>query len=290
LTSCTVSPGMSEAEIDEIIGLMRFERYRFAPARRACIPEKNGRLRPLGIPSWRDRLAGEVIGLILEAACEPSFSSRPHGSRQGRGCHTALRQVRDTRTGTAWFIEGDICDCYGSVGHEILMQILAICRPPAGPRRHRPLVGADVAVGQQVQALAEHLPAKLRERQALPAALAGDAQHRPGFPHCAYLTVSSCPSPVPLRPAARLSRASLAGRDPCDYHGHSAAPGLASGRRSRVHYRRPYLARLRRPVRLLQCPGTSAFALATPIPATRSYPSWQSPSSTSCAGTFRALA
>jgi group II intron reverse transcriptase/maturase len=116
--------GMSEAAIDEIIGLMRFERYRFAPARRVYIPKKNGRLRPLGIPSWRDKLVGEVIRLILEAVYEPVFSSRSHGFRKGRGCHTALRQVRDTWTGTVWFIEGDISDCYGSVDHEILMQIL----------------------------------------------------------------------------------------------------------------------------------------------------------------------
>jgi group II intron reverse transcriptase/maturase len=116
--------GMSEAQIDEVIGLMRFERYRFAPARRVYIPKKNGRLRPLGIPSWRDKLVGEVVRLILEAIYEPSFSSRSHGFRKGRGCHTALRQVRDTWTGTVWFIEGDISDCYGSVDHEILMQIL----------------------------------------------------------------------------------------------------------------------------------------------------------------------
>ena len=46
--------GMSEGMIGQIIELMRFERYRFAPARRVYIPKKNGRLRPLGIPSWRD--------------------------------------------------------------------------------------------------------------------------------------------------------------------------------------------------------------------------------------------
>jgi group II intron reverse transcriptase/maturase len=117
--------GMSEADIDEIIALMRFERYRFAPARRVYIPKKNGRLRPLGIPSWRDKLTGEVVRLILEAIYEPVFSSRSHGFRKGRGCHTALRQVRDGWPGTVWFIEGDISDCYGSVDHGILMRILS---------------------------------------------------------------------------------------------------------------------------------------------------------------------
>jgi group II intron reverse transcriptase/maturase len=116
--------GMSEAAVDEIIGLMRFERYRFAPARRVYIPKKNGKLRPLGIPSWRDKLVGEVVRLVLEAIYEPTFSSRSHGFRKGRGCHTALRQIRETWTGTVWFIEGDISDCFGSVDHEILMQVL----------------------------------------------------------------------------------------------------------------------------------------------------------------------
>jgi group II intron reverse transcriptase/maturase len=117
--------GMSEGLIREIIELMRFERYRFAPARRVYIPKKNGRLRPLGIPSWRDKLVGEVVRLILEAIYEPSFSPRSHGFRKGRGCHTALREIRDGWTGTVWFIEGDISGCYGSVDHEILMQILS---------------------------------------------------------------------------------------------------------------------------------------------------------------------
>jgi len=47
--------GMSEDTIDQIIGLMRHERYRFSPARRVYIPKKNGKLRPLGLPSWPDK-------------------------------------------------------------------------------------------------------------------------------------------------------------------------------------------------------------------------------------------
>jgi group II intron reverse transcriptase/maturase len=117
--------GMSEAKIEEIIAAMRGERYRFAPVRRVYIPKKNGKLRPLGLPSWSDKLVGEVARLLLEAYYEPVFSDHSHGFRKGRGCHTALRKVHETWTGTVWFIEGDISDCFGSTSHEILMKILA---------------------------------------------------------------------------------------------------------------------------------------------------------------------
>ena len=116
---------MSEEKIDQIIGLMRHERYRFSPARRVYIPKRNGKMRPLGLPSWSDKLVGEVIRLLLEAYYEPGFSDLSHGFRKGRGCHTALRKIHDTWTGTTWFIEGDISDCFGSLSHEILTGILA---------------------------------------------------------------------------------------------------------------------------------------------------------------------
>ena len=48
--------GMSEAKIEQIAGLMRREKYRFSPARRVYIPKKNGRLRPLGMPTWSGKL------------------------------------------------------------------------------------------------------------------------------------------------------------------------------------------------------------------------------------------
>jgi len=82
-------------------------------------------LRPLGLPSWSDKLVGEVVRLLLEAYYEPVFSDRSHGFRKRRGCHTALRDIRNTWTGTVWFIEGDISDCFGSLDHEILLGILA---------------------------------------------------------------------------------------------------------------------------------------------------------------------
>src|SRR5262249_47965349 len=76
------------------------------------------------VPTWSDKLAAEVVRLLLEAYYEPAFSDRSHGFRPGRGCHTALREVANTWTGTTWFIEGDLADCFGSFDHQVMLQIL----------------------------------------------------------------------------------------------------------------------------------------------------------------------
>jgi len=117
--------GMSLRKIERVVDAMRHERYRFSPARRVRIPKKDGRTRPLGLPTWSDKLVGEVVRLLLEAYFEPVFSDRSHGFRPGRGCHTALREVANTWTGTTWFIEGDIADCFGSLDHQVMLSTLA---------------------------------------------------------------------------------------------------------------------------------------------------------------------
>ena len=117
--------GMSLAKIEAIIGALRAERYRWRPVKRIYIPKKNGKQRPLGLPTWSDKLVAEVVRLLLEAYYEPRFSGRSHGFRPGRGCHTALSEIVEVWKGTHWFIEGDISDCFGSLDHDLMVGILA---------------------------------------------------------------------------------------------------------------------------------------------------------------------
>lgn len=116
--------GMSQAKIDAIIGALRAERYRWKPVKRVHIPKKNGERRPLGLPTWSDKLVAEVVRLLLDAYYEPQFSAHSHGFRPGRGCHTALSEVTNVWKGTHWFIEGDISDCFGSIDHQVLLSII----------------------------------------------------------------------------------------------------------------------------------------------------------------------
>ena len=114
---------MSLKKIDNIIAALRDEKYQWKAVKRVYIPKKNGKQRPLGLPTWSDKLLQEVIRMILEAYFEPQFSEHSHGFRPNRGCHTALSEIQ-TWKGTKWFIEGDISKYFDTIDHDVLMNIL----------------------------------------------------------------------------------------------------------------------------------------------------------------------
>jgi group II intron reverse transcriptase/maturase len=113
--------GMSQNKIQTIIKALRDGTYGWSPTRRTHIPKKNGQKRPLGLPTWSDKLLQEVLRLLLEAYYEPQFSTHSHGFRPDRGCQTALREIHYNWTGTIWFIEGDISKCFERLDHDILL-------------------------------------------------------------------------------------------------------------------------------------------------------------------------
>lgn len=124
-TDNDTADGFSPVYVQRLIQDLRTGNYRAKPVRREYIKKKNGKLRPLGIPSFRDKLLQEVVRTILEAIYEPAFDSHSHGFRPKRSCHTALRQISKEFTGVAWFIEGDIKGCFDNIDHEVLLAILA---------------------------------------------------------------------------------------------------------------------------------------------------------------------
>jgi group II intron reverse transcriptase/maturase len=127
-----MTPGITEETVDEmsqekiakIIEAIRYERWQWTPVRRVLIDKPKGGKRPLGMPTWSDKMVQEVIRSILEAYYEPQFSKHSHGFRPKRGCQTALTEIHNVWVGTKWFIEGDIKGCFDNIDHTILMHIL----------------------------------------------------------------------------------------------------------------------------------------------------------------------
>ena len=116
---------MGDSRIEKIIESLKDQSYQPNPARREYIAKKNSKKkRPLGIPSGDDKLVQEVVRMLLESIFEPNFSKRSHGFRPRKSCHTALTHIRDTFTGTHWFVEGDIEACFDSFDHHVIIDLL----------------------------------------------------------------------------------------------------------------------------------------------------------------------
>ena len=105
---------------------LRSGNFRFKPSRRVMIPKPNkpGELRPLTVASPRDKIVQESLRSILEEAYEPLFLDSSHGFRPGKGCHTALDNIRKKWTGISWLLEFDIRKCYDTIDREILTTLL----------------------------------------------------------------------------------------------------------------------------------------------------------------------
>lgn len=115
---------MSIERIDRLIEALKTETYQPNPSRRTYIPKKNGKLRPLGIPSIDDKLVQEVVRMLLEAIYEGSFEGTSHGFRPNRSCHTALRMIQNRFVRCKWFVEGDIRGFFDNIDHEVMIDIL----------------------------------------------------------------------------------------------------------------------------------------------------------------------
>lgn len=116
---------ITEREIEKLHQALSDGSYMPQAVRRVYIPKRNGKLRPLGIPTIQDRIVQAGVAMLLEAIYEPIFRKCSHGFRPKRSTITALEKASSGyRGGATWIIEGDITDCFGSIPHGVILNCL----------------------------------------------------------------------------------------------------------------------------------------------------------------------
>jgi RNA-directed DNA polymerase len=112
----------AEDYLAELTAALREGAYRSQAVKRVDIPKGDGRTRPLGIPTVKDRIVQQAVRLVIEPIFETRFRDGSYGFRPGRGCHDALREVdRLIKDGYVHVVDADIAAYFDSIPHDRLM-------------------------------------------------------------------------------------------------------------------------------------------------------------------------
>src|SRR6267142_6792879 len=115
-----------EANLLDLLDRIKSGRYRAPPVRRTYIPKTDGSRRPLGIPTFEDKLAQRAIVMVLEAVYEQDFLPCSYGFRPARSAHDALRKLQGVIVWQEehWVLDVDIRKYFDSIPHHYLRELL----------------------------------------------------------------------------------------------------------------------------------------------------------------------
>lgn len=118
----------TKAKLEKLIEAMKEHKYRPLPVRRVEIPKTNGKTRPLGIPSYEDKLVQAKMAEILSIIFERYFKNFSYGFRPNRSCHQAIDKIDKTimYEKVNFIVEADIKGFFDHVDHDILLRMLKI--------------------------------------------------------------------------------------------------------------------------------------------------------------------
>jgi RNA-directed DNA polymerase len=112
----------AEVYLSELAAALREGVYRPQAVKRVDIPKGDGKTRPLGIPTVKDRVVQQAVRLVIEPIFETGFCEGSHGFRPGRSCHDALREVdRLIKEGCTVVVDADLKSYFDTIPHERLM-------------------------------------------------------------------------------------------------------------------------------------------------------------------------
>jgi len=115
-----------EENLQSLLDRFKSGTYQAPPVRRTFVPKDDGRQRPIGIPTFEDKILQRAVTMVLEAVYEQDFLPCSHGYRPGRSAHTALCELRQElmEMGGGWVLEVDIKAFFDSLSHSRLRTIL----------------------------------------------------------------------------------------------------------------------------------------------------------------------